>query len=374
MCSSDLTIYISDKNWSVPDLSSLITRLNQNKEAYSSDGPVKVLGTLYTSGSYRFMVFAAAVDKDGPVRLRQLRILLLVVWLISLLLFSVAGWFYSGRALKPISDMVKKVEDISITSLHLRVPEGNGTDEIGHLARTFNRMLERLERSFGMQKSFIAHASHELRTPLTSINGQIEVLMMKDRTGPEYKQALVSVLEDIRSLIDLMNKLLLMARTSAEGPLSFNDQIRIDEILWLVREELKKINDAYDINISLNDNLNDTGQMTVRGDEYLLKTAMSNLADNACKYSPDHKVDISINHTGKYLEIKFSNKGNGIPEEELTRVFEPFFRGTNAMSVQGTGIGLSLVRQIIDNHSGSVRISSKPGKGTIITVSLPSVV
>ena len=117
-----------------------------------------------------------------------------------------------------------------------------------------------------------------------------------------------------------------------------------------------------------------TGQMTVRGDEYLLKTAMSNLADNACKYSPDHKVDISINHTGKYLEIKFSNKGNGIPEEELTRVFEPFFRGTNAMSVQGTGIGLSLVRQIIDNHSGSVRISSKPGKGTIITVSLPSVV
>jgi signal transduction histidine kinase len=208
------------------------------------------------------------------------------------------------------------------------VPDGNGTDEIGHLARKFNRMLERLERSFGMQKSFIAHASHELRTPLTSINGQIEVLMMKDRTGPEYKQALVSVLEDIRSLIDLMNKLLVMARTSAEGPLSFNDQIRIDEILWLVREELKKINDAYDINISLNDNLNDTGQMTVRGDEYLLKTAMSNLADNACKYSPDHKVDISINHTGKYLEIKFSNKGNGIPEEELTRVFEPFFRGT----------------------------------------------
>ena len=109
------------------------------------------------------------------------------------------------------------------------------------LAKTFNKMLERLETSFAMQKNFIANASHELRTPLTSINGQLEVLMMKDRSTAEYKTALRSVLDDIRSLIDLSNRLLLIARTSAEGPVNFNKKIRIDEILWQAQEEIIKI-------------------------------------------------------------------------------------------------------------------------------------
>lgn len=370
---NDDTIYISDKNWELQSMNTLVRGVKQNKEVSSRQKPYEILGTLYTSGAYGFVVIAAAIDKDGPIRLKQLRILLIIVCLVSLLLFSVAGWFYSGRALKPISDMIKKVEDISITSLNMRVPEGNGTDELGHLAKTFNRMLERLETSFGMQKSFIANASHELRTPLTSINGQIEVLMMKDRSAPEYKKALESVLEDIKSLIDLTNKLLLMARTSAEGPVSFNNEIRIDEVLWEVREEMMKLNGGYNINISLNDNLTDSDQMIVKGDEYLMKVAMSNLIDNACKYSADHSVDISIDHTGKSLEIKFMDKGPGIPEEEIGKVFEPFYRGTNSLSVHGTGIGLSLVSQIIDNHNGSIKLSSKSGRGTTVTVLLPSV-
>ncbi len=108
---------------------------------------------------------------------------------------------FSGRALKPMSDVVGRVEEISISSLNLRVPEGNGADEIGRLARTFNNMLERLETSFSMQKNFIANASHELRTPLTSINGQLEVLMLKERSPEEYRTAVVSVMEDIKTLL-----------------------------------------------------------------------------------------------------------------------------------------------------------------------------
>src|SRR5665811_396117 len=139
-------------------------------------------------------------------------------------------------------------DSISITSLNLRVFEGNGKDEIGKLAKTFNNMLERLETSFSMQKNFIANASHELRTPLTSINGQLEVLMMKDRSADEYKIALGSVLEDIKSLIDLSNRLLLIARTSAEGPSFYSNKIRIDEILWQAKEEIKRFNTGYHIN------------------------------------------------------------------------------------------------------------------------------
>ena len=367
------TIYLSDKNWKLPEINSMISRIKPDEDVSVRSDQYSVLGTLFTSGSYRFIVIAGAIDRDGPVRLRQLRILLLIVCLASLLLFFIAGWFYSGRALKPISDMVKKVEDITITSLHLRVPEGNGTDEIGHLAKTFNRMLERLEKSFGMQKSFIANASHELRTPLTSINGQIEVLMMKDRSAQEYKAALGSVLEDIKSLTDLTNKLLLMARTSAEAPVSFNNEVRVDELIWETREEMAGMSIHYNVNISIDDELTDSEQMTVKGDEYLLKIALSNLIDNACKYSSDHSVDINISHTGKWLEVIFADKGVGIPEEEIQKVFEPFYRGKNVMGLQGVGVGLSLVKQIINNHNGTIKLSSVPGEGTIVVIRLPSV-
>jgi signal transduction histidine kinase len=255
----------------------------------------------------------------------------------------------------------------------MRVPEGNGTDEIGRLAKTFNKMLERLEISFSMQKNFIANASHELRTPLTSINGQLEVLMMKDRSTEEYKSALASVLDDIRSLINLSNRLLLIARTSAEGPVNFSHKIRLDEILWQSRDEMKKFNDDYRINISMDELLTDSDQMIVTGDEFLIKTAVSNIIENACKYSPDHMVDIKIQHTGEWIEVVFKDSGIGISEEDIVKVFEPFYRGANAHSASGSGIGLPLVSQIIKNHNGEIKLTSVLGKGTIVTIKLPSV-
>ena len=290
----------------------------------------------------------------------------MIVCLISLISFFIAGWFFSGRALKPISDIVRNVEDISITSLNLRVPEGNGTDEIGRLAKTFNKMLERLETSFGMQKTFISNASHELRTPLTSINGQIEVLMMKDRSTEEYKNALGSVLEDIKSLIDLSNRLILIARTSSEGPSGYNNTIRIDEIIWQAQEEMKRFNPSYHINISLDNSVTDSEKIIVAGDDYLLKTAVTNLIENACKYSSDHSVYIEFGREDKYVKVVFDDKGIGIPEEDIRKILEPFYRSTNAVTIPGSGIGLSLVNQIVKNHNGTIDITSKLRKGTVL--------
>src|SRR5674476_34877 len=186
---------------------------------------------------------------------------------------------------------------------------------------------------------------------------------MKERSTLEYKSALSSVLDDIRALIDLSNRLLLIARTSAEGPVNFNKKIRIDEILWQTQEEITRFNKDYHINISIDDSLTDCDQMIIVGDEYLLKVAVSNLIDNACKYSDDHTVNIKFRHIEKFIEVVFEDKGIGISKDDLQKVFEPFYRGTNTISLPGTGIGLPLVSQIIKIHNGIVKISSQVGKG-----------
>lgn len=367
------TVYNSDENSDIKIKNEIIEKARQGYDiAYKQDS-YDVLVTLYFTKYDRFVIFSAATDVEGSLHMEKLKIILLSVCFISLLLFFVAGWIYSGRALKPISNVVKKVENISITSLNLRVDTGNRNDEIGKLAATFNNMLERLETSFGMQKSFIANASHELRTPLTSINGQLEVLMMKDRSVPEYKAALNSVLDDIKSLINLSNRLLLIARTSAEGPVNFNKKIRIDEILWQVQEEMSRFNGDYHINISMDNSLTDSDQMIIVGDESLLKVAFSNIIDNACKYSDDHSVKIEFKHVENFIELIFEDKGIGIPDIEIEKVFEPFYRGANTISIAGTGIGLPLVNQIIKNHYGTVKLESKIDKGTTVTVMLPTV-
>jgi len=366
-------VYSSDENGEIKINNSVLEQIRLGYKVTYKQASFDVIGTLFFTTYDRFVVLAAANDIEGFLHLEKLEFILIVVCLISLLLFYIAGWYYSGRALRPISAVVNKVEDISITSLNLRVFEGNGTDEIGRLAKTFNKMLERLETSFAMQKNFIANASHELRTPLTSINGQLEVLMMKDRSGTEYKAALESVLDDIKSLIDLSNRLLLIARTSAEGPVHFNKKIRIDEILWQAQEEIMKFNNDYRINISIDNSLTDSDQMIVVGDESLLKVAVSNIIDNACKYSPNHTVDIKLCHVEKIIEVVFEDKGIGISKEDLQKIFEPFYRGANTISISGTGIGLPLVNQIIKNHNGTVKISSEIGKGTVVNIMLPTV-
>lgn len=370
--SRDDIVYSSDTTGQIIINGSLLYRIRNEKMIRYKQGALEILGSMYTVNYTPFVVLAAAEDVDGLLHLRKLKLILIIVWFLSLILFYFAGWFYSGRALKPISDVVNKVDEITISSLNLRVPEGNGTDEIGRLAATFNRMLERLENSFAMQKNFISNASHELRTPLTSINGQIEVLLMHDRESDEYKSALYSVLDDIKSLINLSNKLLLIARTSAEGPSGFSKKVSIDEVVWQARDDIKRFNPDYHISIKLDNSLTDSGQMMVVGDDNLLKVAITNVIENACKYSPDNSVEITFTKNGKNLELVFRDNGIGIPEGELEVIFEHFRRGSNTLTIQGNGIGLSLAKQIITNHNGEITIRSKPDKGTTVTISLPS--
>lgn len=365
-------IYSTDPSNEIIIIGSVLERIRSLEDVTYKQGRYDIVGVLYTAKFDRFVVLAAATDIEGEFYLKKLQLILVLVCGLSVILFSLAGWIYSGKALKPMTEVVKRVEEISISSLNLRVPVHNELDEIGKLAKTFNKMLERLETSFAVQKDFISNASHELRTPLTSINGQLEVLLLKDRTSQEYKDAVESVLEDIKSLILLSNRLLMVARSKSESVVNMEKEVRIDEVLWQSQEETQKYNKGYQVNISLGESLTDSDHLVVNGDEPLIRAALTNIIDNACKYSNDHSVDIQMEHSGQQIELVFTDKGIGISEAELQKVFEPFYRASNAIEYPGTGIGLQLVNQIIKTHNGTIRISSELGKGTKVIVKLPT--
>lgn len=368
----DSILYSSDEKQVLYIPKSFLKRIKAERNVRFTQGEYEIAGILHVEQTERVVVIAAATDILGFIKLSNLRIILVVVFLFSLILFSFAGWFYSGRSLRPISSVIKEVENISFPSINLRVSEGNGTDEIAMLAKTFNKMLDRLEVAFQSQKDFISNASHELRTPLTAINGQLEVLLMKDRTSVDYKKVVESVLEDIRNIIDLSNRLLLLAQTSTETVQNKHLSVRVDDIILQAANELKRFNSGYNIHISIDDSIADPEQLVINGDEYLLKIAILNIIENACKYSNDHSVNVDITCIERWVIIRAIDKGIGISEADINSIFEPFHRGDNVKSLSGHGIGLSLVQRIIKNHNGIINISSKIGEGTQVELQLPA--
>jgi len=331
----------------------------------------EIVGQFYTGQFDRIVIFAAATDIFGFHKLQRLRTIMLIVFVLSLIFVYFAGYVFSIKALHPISTMVRQVNSIEANNLNTRLDEGNENDEIAHLAKTFNKMLERLELAFRVQKNFIANASHELRTPLTIITGQLEVVLMKARTNIDYKQTLLLVLDEIKDLNNLSNKLLMLAQTSVDkGDLNFMP-VRVDEIIWKCHKEILARDANNSIDISFGEGIDDDSKLMVYGNEILLKTAIINLIDNACKYSDKHHAEVHLDASDNRLLLKITDRGIGISEKEMSMIFQPFYRSKRVLNSSGHGIGLSLTEKIIFLHNGNIQVTSKLGEGTVFLVLLP---
>lgn len=326
---------------------------------------------LFTDRYDRFVVIVSAIDIYGKSKLQNLAQVLIIVLVIGMMAFFVLGRIYAERALNPIKQLVAEIAGITISNLNQRANEGNGTDEIAQLAISFNAMLARLEAAFEAQRNFIANASHEMRTPLTAISGQLEVVLMKDRSTDDYKVAVESVLQDIHKLNKLANRLLLLAQTGTDAPEANFISVRVDDIIWEARTELLKRKPEYQIDVELDDTIIDLEELQVRGSDILLKTLVLNLMENGCKYSDNNTIKVSIGIRAKHLELSFSDNGIGISESDLKQIFAPFFRSNSIRNRDGHGIGLSLVKRITDLHKGTIKVVSELGKGSTFSVSLP---
>lgn len=350
---------------------SLIDKIKTEKEYSFGDENFESVGLAIHARSKNYLVIASAEDLYGKSKLHYLRLILLFGFIGSLAIALLSGWFFSGQALKPISQVVKEVDEITGYNLNKRVGEGNRKDELAQLAITFNHMLDRVEHAFQIQKSFIANASHELRTPLTAITGQIEVALINQRRLNEYETILSSVLDDIRKLNTLTNGLLSIAQSDMDVQSMKLKSFRVDEMLWEARHDVMKRNSHYAVYLQFPEMPSDESDLCITGIEPLFLTAITNLMDNACKYSSSHQVEVTLKHTGEKLEIIFKDDGIGIPLPELEKIFQPFYRASNALKFPGQGLGLSLTRRTIELHHGQLMIQSVIDEGTTIRLEFP---
>jgi two-component system sensor histidine kinase ArlS len=343
-------------------------------EFYQKDW--QVVGLRYSYGDHDYIITATAYDKYGYNELSSLLRNCVLVFLLSVVAIYISGTFFSKKAFDPVRRMTENVKRISATNLDMRLTSNRSKDELAELADTFNEMLERLEQSFEAQKRFVSNISHELRTPLAAIITELELSSVKDHSPEEYRSAIRYALQDTRRLVRLSNSLLDLAKASYDPMEIAMRPVRADEVLLDARHQLQLAKKDYKIDIHFDTasfNGEDDNELSVYGNEYLLKVLFINLFENGCKFSDNKQSGVSVSFSQNKLMLDFSDKGIGIPADDIENIFTPFFRGKNKKIADGHGVGLSLVQRIIQLHNGEIQVVSKPDLGTSVLVTLPTV-
>ncbi len=337
-----------------------------------SDGPDwRVLTVPVVRGERMVAVIQVARSTQEIVTaLGQLVTLMAVAVPLTLVLAISGGLFLAGRALGPIDRVTRAADQMSAEDLSRRIEIPPSHDEVGRLAATFDRMLDRLEAAFQRQRQFTADASHELRTPLTVLAGQMDVLLGQDRTGQEYRDGLASMRRTASRMSQLLSDLLILARADAgEAPL-VREALDLSVLASEVAATLLPLAQTRQLDLRC-----EVGSgPIVEGDQTRLTQLLLNLVDNGLNYTPPGGVvEISVGREDGYGVLRVADSGAGIAPEHLPHLFERFYRADKARSRAegGTGLGLAISRWIAEVHGGTIGVESTPGQGATFSVRLP---
>ena len=323
------------------------------------------------NGTY-FIRLGQSLEALDIARKRLLLVLGLAIPAV-LLLGSYGGLLLANQALRPVDRITKAAEQIGVAGdLSERVPASARMDEIGRLAATFNHMISRLQAAFERQKQFTSDASHELRTPLAVMRADIEITLRRERGKEEYQRVLTSNLEEIVRLSRLVEDLLMLARADAGKVELKCEPMDLDDLCRKMTEYILPLADQRDQTLTYHQ---PQGKVIINADMHRIKQLLLNLLDNAIKYTEQRgSIILGLKTEGDEAVLTVSDSGRGIPPEDLPHIFDRFFRRsakTSDRSASGFGLGLSIVKWIVDSHAGKIVAQSEPGKGTTFIVRLP---
>lgn len=364
-------MYSKDTSQTLGVTKEVIEATVSNGQNFYKVGYREALAVKYTDAGDSFIVVVAAYDTDGWALLTQLKRIFFISLVVGMVISLLAGHFFSSQLLKPVAQIIREVDEISSHNLSKRIKAGASQDELNQLANTFNDLLDRLQEYFTAQRRFISNASHELSTPLTSISSQLEVTMQRNRSTSEYQEVVQSVYEDVVQMRQLTKSLLEIAKTGSEGSIELHE-IRIDEVLFKVMADIKKIHPDYRVELNFSDSDEFESNFLVFGNVDLLYIAIKNIVENGCKYSIDSTARVQLSFNNNSTIIQVQSKGKPIAEEEMEKIFQPFYRSSTSEGKAGFGLGLALAKRIIGLNKGTLMVRSDENEGTIFTIVIPT--
>lgn len=388
----DLTGNVGVQVWawtSENDLALLSTNVSNNADAFnpqSLNTNVRIFETVSSpSGRLRVLSVPITVVPDDRIigylqlarsletvdrALEQLLIVLLGGGLLGILISALVGWVAAGAALRPLGRVAETAMQITrADDLSRRIPmDGSMQDEIGHLVIVFNETLERLENLFEGQRRFLADVSHELRTPLTTIRGNVDLIR---RMGEVDEQSLEAVTSEVNRMTRMVQELLLLAQAESGNLPLTQERVDLELLAQEIHQQAKVLaQDRVEIHLSVESSI------IVVGDRDRLRQVLLNLIANALEHTPDGgRVELKLEGVGGWAVMSVTDTGKGIPEEELARVFERFYRVDRSRKRSGrggAGLGLSIAYWIARSHGGRIDVESVLGRGTTFSLRLPA--
>lgn len=302
--------------------------------------------------------------------LHWLIVILVIAAPFMLILSSLVGYLILTRAFKPVESVVQAARQITTEDLSLRIDLKGKEGEIGELVETFNQMIGRLQQSVDRIREFSSDVSHELKTPLTIMRGEMEVALRKERDIEEYKTVFKSVYEEVNKLETIIDNLLFLSRTDLQqGSFAF-EKTPLYEVLIDELEKMKKLAAKKHLRFIIKE----MAALYINGHAEQLERLIMNLIDNAVKYTPEKgEIRVSLRQDDDRVLLEIEDNGIGIPEESLPHIFERFYRVDKSRSnrTRGSGLGLAIVQQVAVLHGAEIKVKSKPGQGTKVSVYFP---
>jgi len=335
---------------------------------YQSDGKLFSLLAQSDNINGRNYTIQIAQDRSADARFRkQFRTLLVVGLGLGVVASALIAVTVTRRGLRPLTAMRRVLERVQPAHLNERIDPARWPTELRPLAASFDHMLMRLEDSFTRLSQFSADLAHELRTPIGNMLGEAQVALTRERTPKQYREVIESAAAECERLSAIIDNLLFVARADAA-------EQQVNRSVFNGRSALEKIASFYqalaeDRHVAISCR----GKADVFADPILFNRAISNLVDNALRFTAEGgEIQISIGDLDGGTEVSVRDSGSGIAPEHLPHVFDRFYRADKSRSSAGTGLGLSLVKSIVDLHHGSVSIKSEPARGTTVTLTFPN--
>jgi two-component system heavy metal sensor histidine kinase CusS len=270
------------------------------------------------------------------------------------------------HGLRPLAEMTRSLERIGPAHLNERVTPASWPRELQPLAIAFDEMLKRLDDSFTRLSQFSADLAHELRTPIGNMLGEAQVALTRDRTPAEYRETIESTIGECERLSGIVDNLLFVARVDAACEPIAGTRFDARAAAEKIAAFYQTIAEDHHVAIS------SSGEGQIYADPALFERAVANLVDNALRFTPEHgSIQIALAQHAADFEVAVSDNGCGIAPEHLPRVFDRFYRAESSRGSDGAGLGLALVKSIVELHGGSATIESKIGQGTTVKLTFP---